>query len=366
MKLSRCLAFASFAVLSAFFALPASAQSAPSGVDNFLKGLQVTGSLDGYATWNANSPQNGVNALYNFNVSADSFALNLAELKVVKPVSKPGDLGFTMELGYGQAVNTMQSSDPTTGDDGAKNLIQAYGAWEAAKGLEIDFGKFSTPIGAEVIETQANWNYSRSLLFALAIPYNHTGVRATYGLSKTVTIYGMVVNGWNNLTDNNRAKSFGTGFTWAPSAKWLLAENYIVGAEQTSDNKDYRQVTDTVLTYNATSKLSLMGNYDYGHDTISGVSTKWQGVAGYFRYQITPNFAITPRAEYYSDPQGFTTGAAQKLWEFTLTPEYKVGSHLLIRGEYRHDQSDQPFYQLNSGDLSKHQDTLTTGMIVYF
>jgi hypothetical protein len=28
-----------------------------------------------------------------------------------------------------------------------------------------------TPLGAEMIETKDNWNYSRSLLFALAIPY---------------------------------------------------------------------------------------------------------------------------------------------------------------------------------------------------
>ena len=32
--------------------------------------------------------------------------------------------------------------------------------------------------GAEVIETHSNWNYSRSLLFAWAIPYYHMGLRA--------------------------------------------------------------------------------------------------------------------------------------------------------------------------------------------
>ena len=37
------------------------------------------------------------------------------------------------------------------------------------KGLQIDFGKWVTPNGAEVIETNQNWNYSRSLLFSWAM-----------------------------------------------------------------------------------------------------------------------------------------------------------------------------------------------------
>jgi len=32
-----------------------------------------------------------------------------------------------------------------------------------------------TPAGAEVVESKDNWNYSRGLLFAWAIPYFHFG-----------------------------------------------------------------------------------------------------------------------------------------------------------------------------------------------
>ena len=41
-----------------------------------------------------------------------------------------------------------------------------------------------TPLGAEVIEPWANYNYSRSLLFSFAIPFTHTGVLATYPLTE--------------------------------------------------------------------------------------------------------------------------------------------------------------------------------------
>ena len=51
----------------------------------------------------------------------------------------------------------------------------------------MDVGKFVTSAGAEVIETNGNWNYSRSLLFALAIPYYHMGVRTSMPVGKHFT-----------------------------------------------------------------------------------------------------------------------------------------------------------------------------------
>lgn len=365
-----CAFLALFALLVA--ALPAFGQApappAPAPPPGFLQNLQISGAVDGYATWNANSPANGTNALYNFNTSADSFDLNLAELKVVKPVEKPGDLGFTLELGYGQAIDTMQSADPTAGDTGLRNFVQLYATCKVpiGSGLTLDFGKFSTPVGAEVIETQSDWNYSRSLLFALAIPYNHTGLRASYSFTKAVSAYAMIVNGWNDVSDNNRGKSFGAGVSWTPNSQWSLAENVITGPEQANDNRHYRKVTDTVLTWSVTAKLSLMGNYDFGNDHVSGVAMRWQGAAAYLRYQFTPRFAVTPRVEWYTDPQGFTTGTAQQLREVTITPEYKVNGHMLVRLEYRADRSSTLFYELNNGTLARQQQTLTSGVVVYF
>src|ERR1035438_296348 len=44
-----------------------------------------------------------------------------------------------------------------------------------------------TSAGAEVIETNQNWNYSRSLLFAWAIPYYHFGLRASIPIGVDIT-----------------------------------------------------------------------------------------------------------------------------------------------------------------------------------
>ena len=49
-----------------------------------------------------------------------------------------------------------------------------------------------------MIESKDNWNYSRGLLFSWAIPYYHTGLRATYAVNDKVSLAGFLVNGWNN------------------------------------------------------------------------------------------------------------------------------------------------------------------------
>jgi len=62
--------------------------------------------------------------------------------------------------------------------------------WPIGRGLVIDVGKFGTPLGLASNETQKNWNYSRSLLYTLAEPTYHTGLRATYPLADSFALTG--------------------------------------------------------------------------------------------------------------------------------------------------------------------------------
>src|SRR5439155_17366158 len=106
-----------------------------------------------------------------------------------------------------------------------QNIQQAYVSYlaPAGSGLQLDFGKFVTPAGFEVIETKDNWNYSRSLLFALAIPYYHMGVRASYSPTDKVTVTGFLFNGWNNVQDNNGGKSVGIAVSGKPTSALTIS-----------------------------------------------------------------------------------------------------------------------------------------------
>ena len=100
---------------------------------------------------------------------------------------------------------------------------------------------------------------------------------------------------------------------------------------------DWRHLADTTLTYTVNDMFSVMGNYDYGRDEVAGAKVTWQGIGIYAKAQVNPIFAIVPRWEYYNDEDGFTTGTAQNVQEFTLTGKVKHSQGLIMRLEYRRD-----------------------------
>lgn len=361
-------------------ATPAAASgAAPPGpsLAGLLGPTTLSGFVDVYYGQNFNNPASQTNGLRFFDQGANMFGLNLVELVVDKtPEVTNSRTGYHVALGFGQAMNAVNGSDHAgLGFD--QYLKEAYFSYLApvGKGLQIDVGKFVTPAGAEVIETKDNWNYSRGLLFSYAIPYYHFGMRAKYAFNDKYSLNAMFVNGWNNVIDNNTGKTYGIGFGWNPNKKFGIAQNYMVGPEQNNLNTNLRQLSDTVITYSPTSKLSFIVNGDYGRgDRIAYPETKilshpvfWTGVAGYVRYAFNSTSAFSTRYEYYDDHDGFTTGTLNPthISEFTTTVERLLAHHIITRIEFRHDFSNQPvFFKGTTPVLA--QNTLAAGMVFTF
>src|ERR1700687_3150303 len=368
---------------------PAQAE-APSASPTWSVGpIDFSGLVDGYYSYNTNHPASQMNKLYNFNDSTNHFNLNIAKISLSHTADP---VGFLVEIGFGRAFEIF-NHQPTTVDrssDTFRYLKQAYVSLKPAKakGLEIDFGKFVTSAGAEVIETNDNWNYSRSLLFAWAIPYYHFGLRTSIPIGKYFTGGFQVVNGWNNVGDNNSGKTIGLTGTFT-TRKFTWSNNYYGGPENPGTNKGWRHMYDTTLLLTPSGKVNAYINFDYGQNRnfpiVVGAPAvgKWYGVAGALHLQFTDKWAFTPRFEWLADPQGFATGTgvSQSLKEGTITGEYKMLEGLLARLEYRHDWSNQPFFQrgatlstnpnfsanyLGFPGTYKSQDTLTLGVLVFF
>src|SRR5450755_3522441 len=314
------------------------AATAPTGLAGLLGPTTLSGFVDVYYGYNSNQPAQRSTALRNFDINSSQFALNMLELEADKaPDASASRVGYHIALGFGQAMNLVNSGEvaspvlpgtplggpPSTITNFDQYLKEGYMEYLApvGKGLQINVGKFVTPAGAEVIETKDNWNYSRGLLFSWAIPYFHFGVSGKYAFNSKFALTGYLMNGWNNSVDNNSGKTTGFSAAWTPNAKFSLIENYLVGPEQTDINGNFRHLSDTVLIYNATPKLSLMANYDYGHDRPAGAfnSVHWSGIAGYVKYMLNDKWTVAGRGEYFNDHDGFETGATQNLSEFTFT-----------------------------------------------
>lgn len=369
MKYSKCILKTAIGLLGAV-ALCAQSQSttpaptpAPSSVWS-LGGIDFSGLLDGYYELNFNHPWDRTNQVRVLDVRANQFTLNLAKL-TMEHTADP--VGFRFDLGFGRGMDLFHFNEPDF--SAMKYVEQAYVSWkpEKGKGFQADFGKFVSSAGAEVFETHTNWNYSRSLLYGWAQPFYHFGLRTSMPLNDHFSAGVQLVNGWNNVEDNNTGKTVGlTGTYTSKKASWT--NTYYAGPEKRDTNQGMRHLYDSVLLLTPSSKLNAYINFDYGVDKmVLGGQNRWVGIAGAARYQVNSWFAVSPRLEWFNDADGFNTGTDQKLKEFTLTGEFKMAKGLLTRMEYRRDWSDQPYF--NRGVQSanhKSQDTVLVGVVAYF
>ena len=334
--------------------------------------LDLSGFIDGYYSYNFNTPANSfngqVNDYYNFNDKTDQFNLSAAKLTLNHD---PDPVGVHIDFLFGRTEKLVNYTNDSN------YIEQAYISMKPpkAKGFEMDFGKFVTSAGAEVIEAKDNWNYSRSILFAYALPYYHFGLRTSMPVSKTDTIGVQVVNGWNNVTKDHSGATVGlTNALVKPKYTWNL--NYYVGPENPGTTTGMRNLIDTTLLLTPSAKFNAYLNYDYGQnrDSVKTTNTaaqdnllnRWQGVAFAAHGAVGPTQSLTARYEYYKDYQGFMTGTVQTLQEFTGTYEYKWAAGLLSRIEYRYDWSNKNTFHKNTATMVGDQSTITAAFIAFF
>ena len=391
----------------------------------------VSGFIDAYYLWNSDHPvtfgldtfggssTSAVGAC-SFDCRGKTISLNMIELILDKApdatAGVAGRIGYHFAAGYGDtqvainnaqflasgAVNTFAPGGPGSLAGFDQYVKEAYMSYlvPVGKGLQVDVGKFVTPLGAEVIESKDNWNYSRGLLFNYAIPLNHFGARAKYTFNDKFNLTGYFVNGFNNVVDNNSGKTYGVSVGWNPTKKNAVVLNYFAGPEMPTGsygftssadtslvnvNNFWRQTWDLVYMYNLTSKLTFMMNYDYVHGdrlSLNGATPRalsspvyYTGGAGYLKYAFDDKNYVAARYEYFYDRDNFTgIGFGNSLHpqhahiqEFTATYQRTLASYLLSRIEYRRDMTGDPFFQLSSfNPLVKQQSTITFSMILLF
>jgi hypothetical protein len=360
----------------------APAPAAPAPAPTWSVGpMDLSGVVDGYYSFNFNRPNTSlgnydqINQLYNFNDKTDQFNLSMAKLTLNHD---PDPIGAHVDFIFGRANDLINNAAtnttaPTFVASQLPYLEQAYLSVKPpkAKGFELDFGKWVTSAGAEVIEAMSNWNYSRSLLFVNAIPYWHFGARTSIPVSKTETIGFQAFNGWNNVSKSNGGLS--GAFTSAlVKPKFSLFANYLVGPENANTTSGLRNLIDATLLLTPPGKFNAYLNYDYGsnRDAIAAQGDTllhdWWGAAGAVHIQANGKNAIAMRGEYFNDPDGFQTGTPQHLYEGTFTYEYKWVEGALMRVEYRYDASNVNFFNKLASQSTDQQQTVTVAFIAFF
>ena len=324
--------------------------------------------------YNGNRPTTGTSSYRVFDFIDNSFNLDVAELVVQIAPVKPNDAGFRVDFAAGNSIpQVTKSQDQAVAQFDLQQLFVSYIA-PIGSGLRFDFGKYVTHLGYEVIEGYDGYNdnYSRSILFGYAIPFTHTGVKASYAFSSKVSAMVEVVNGWDLVRDNNHSKSVGAQVSLTPVAPLSVLLNWIGGPELANDNHTKRNVFDVVAILKPTKILTLGVNGDYGVEdgtsTVNpGSNATWKGIAGYATVAITNKFSVALRGETFHDEDGvrLATGSNATLSEGTLTPAFKFTDNVLLRGEVRFDRANQPILA-KRGTLAERQATVGANVIFVY
>jgi hypothetical protein len=328
-----------------------------------LSRVQFSGLVDMYGSKSFQNPASGLVPGRTFDQDTNTFNLNMAKLEI-EHAAEP--VGFRLDLGFGRGFEIFNGGEPY--GSGLQYIPQAYVSVAPASwhGIQLDFGKFYTNAGAEPTETHLNWNYSRSRIYNHG-PFFHAGVRAAFPVHEKVTLGTQLVNGWDNVRDNNTGKTVVLTSLVTPVEGFSWGQTYLTGPENTGTNEGWRNFYDTVVTVGS-GKAQAYINFDYGRfKPLGGGTETIVALYGAARFEVNDWFAISPRVGWYDDRDGWATGQSQSIKDFTITAEARMKQGFIGRLEYRRDWSNQPYFDRgNEPGSSKNADTLLVGFVVVF
>ncbi len=316
---------------------PSAAPATAPASEAWYSDLTASGFVDGYAAGHWTLP-NAVQADHGDVLGHRAFdvqgGLALA-FAGVDATYDTGDVGATVNLRFGSATPRLLGAFSGL-PEGMGFVKQALVTWRPSTSTRLDFGQFDTPFGAEVSESWMNPTYTRGALYTVLQPYYHAGFRAEWSPLAELTLRGMLVNGWNNVLDNNDAKSVGVQAAFKGDG-FGAALGYLVGPEGEGNNARLRHLVDVVATASLAG-VELSSNADVVvEEQVAGGPTLSWGVMGAGRVPLGTWFATSLRGEYLRDELGNST-----LTTGTVTLEATPAAHIVIRLDTRLDVSSDP------------------------
>ena len=311
-------------------------------------GFKFSGAAEASYTQNFNNPNTNLNQLRIFDTQANSFVPQVAQFMVERPAtagSATDRIGFRARVNFGaqSRFSRARTNYQPGADNSELDVHELYAEYIApiGNGLKIQVGKINTLIGLEVINSWENPNFSRSFTFGLAQAFTETGIRFTYPFSSWATAAVGLVNGWDNIEDNNRGKTVTWNLALTPHQMFGATFYGSYGSEQSNGNAAFgnaatgvcvngtlgcdpdakRTVVGALITIKPTANDTLIIEPYYGNEAnASGIrsaagqspNARWNAILAYYTHdfndQTQPHaFSMRVRGELFEDAGGART-----------------------------------------------------------
>jgi hypothetical protein len=299
--------FKSLVLVFFFFAsILVNAQVVNTGTTDTLSGsklgnISIGGYIDAFYAYNFNQPEDG-NIPYFVSMSRHNEAnINLAFLDLRYSNER---LRARIAPGFGSYMNANYAAEPGA----LKFLVEANAGVKLSKKKDIwlDFGIFGSPYTNESCVSRDHLMYTRSLAPEY-VPYYLAGAKLSIPLNEKWNLYVYLLNGWQQIQDQNKGKSLGTQLEYRPNEKNLINWDIYIGDERSAAAPDNRMryFTDIYWIHNPSGKFSLtscayIGLQDKNNLSFSESPIWWQAnIIG--RYKFTKNISVSGRVEYFND-----------------------------------------------------------------
>lgn len=359
------------------------------------KSFQFGGFIDSYYLYNRNLPKDTERNFTTQAVRNHEFNINLAYIDAkIEEKNYRGRIAFQ----WGTSVNANYASELTTekysNQNSVKNIQEAYTGFKIGRDTWVDMGIFFGNIGHESWISQNNVNYTRA--FALDyVPYYSSGVRLTHQFTDKLSGQLQVLNGWQNITDNNKDKSFGSQIKYIFNSNLILTLNQFAGNEApNNERKQIRLYQNTILEWILSDRISLVGQFDLGaqkskqsfvyepwlgaydpnlgdyRETKSNAYRQWYHGTFWASFKLTPEYRLSFRIERFYDPLQVmvNTGTRNGFMSngYTTTFDILTFDPGLLRFEYVYRRSADSVFAYRESQTSKKEDFFLMAFSVKF
>ena len=329
--------------------------------------LQVawSGFVDAYYAWDSGHPSAFDRPYTTQAARSNEFNINLAHVGV--SLVGPRVRG-RVALQAGTSVQANYAGEPTTGSLSgpslSRHIQEATAGARLADGLWLDGGIYFSYIGLEGWISRDNPTYTRSLVAEFS-PYYLSGARLTWQPAhRPFTMQLHVMNGWQNIAENNGSKSVGLRVDWQASTALTVTYANFIGNEQPDTAPRQTRVFNQVMARLALANGALVqGQVDVGHQA----SKDWYGFTMVGRLPVSSSAALVARIERYSDPDqvivatgtpnGFSANGA------SIGCDIKYAGGLVWRTELRGLRTSAPLFPQGSAPNASRTNLLVVSSL---
>jgi putative OmpL-like beta-barrel porin-2 len=344
-------------------------------LETALAGFKLTGYAAGSYAYSGRSSGDTAIVGRLYDRIQNRFMLNALAVVLDKPYD-PVKLsaGFHTELLVGQDATVIQSGGFNLGSQA--DLPHLYVTLNvptaSGNGLQFKVGRIPTLLGLEVIETVANPNWSEGNQFIYVENFTALGVSVETKFNNYVDAQFRVINGWDQVSDNNNRKSLMGRVGIYPDALTSLGIVGYWGPEEAGINTANRYGVEGLL-WRKLGKAAVWVQGDYGKEQANAAladptqDAQWWALGGWVTYDFSTSVGLALRGDYVNDENGartngvfgFRPNIGQRFGSGTATLNIRAWPSAVVRPEVRYDRS-------TLGTFAGEKDQVTVALAVAY